>query len=148
MTQDKATRQKPNRRDSYSTYRPISTRWMDNDVYGHVNNVIYYSWFDTVVNAYLIEKGVLDIHNGQAIGLVVETQCHYFSSLAFPEIIEAGIRVAYLGKSSARFEIGIFAKNSTIASAQGYFVHVYVDKVTRRPVALPPNLKLILEKLV
>ena len=137
----------PDHRDSYKAFRNITTRWMDNDVYGHVNNVVYYSWFDTAVNATLIEQGVLDIHHGQTIGLVVETQCHYFAPLAFPQTIEAGIRVAKLGNSSVRYEVGLFAQGEPLTAARGHFVHVYVDKDTRRPVPLPAPLKQYLETL-
>ena len=139
---------KPHARDHYRVWRPITTRWMDNDVYGHVNNVVYYSWFDTAVNAYLIEQGALDIHTGATIGLVVETQCNYFAPLAFPQTIEAGIRVARLGNSSVRYEVGLFAKDAPRAAAQGHFVHVYVDRQTRRPVPLPSTLKNTLESLL
>lgn len=134
-------------RSSYRAFRPISTRWMDNDVYGHVNNVVYYSWFDTAVNATLIDNGVLDIHAGSTIGLVVETQCHYFSALAFPQSIDAGIRVAKLGTSSVRYEVGLFAQCADLTAARGHFVHVYVDRATRRPVPLPVALKTFLETL-
>ncbi|MPN46245.1 hypothetical protein SDC9_193828 [bioreactor metagenome] len=120
---------------------------MDNDLYGHVNNVIYYSWFDTAVNAYLIEQGVLDIHHGTTIGLVVETQCNYFASLAFPQTVEAGLRVAKLGSSSVRYEIGLFAQGEPTTAALGHFVHVYVDRETRRPCALPEKLRSVLESL-
>ena len=137
----------PEHSSSYKVFRTISTRWMDNDAYGHVNNVVYYSWFDTAVNAYLIEQGVLDIHQGETIGLVVETQCNYFASLAFPQLVEAGIRVARLGESSVRYEVGLFAQGEEFTAAKGHFIHVYVDKVTRRPVLLPPPLKTVLEKL-
>jgi acyl-CoA thioester hydrolase len=121
---------------------------MDNDAYGHVNNVVYYSWFDTAVNAYLIEQGVLDIEHGQTIGLVIETQCNYFAPLAFPQTVEAGIRVARLGSSSVRYEVGLFAQDQPLTAAKGHFVHVYVDKKSRRPVPLPLNLKTVLETLV
>jgi acyl-CoA thioester hydrolase len=134
-------------RHLYKAFRPISTRWMDNDVYGHVNNVVYYSWFDTAVNATLIEQGVLDIHGGSTIGLVVETQCFYFSPLAFPQTIDAGIRVAKLGTSSVRYEVGLFAQDSDLTAARGHFVHVYVDRESRRPVPLPAALKTFLETL-
>lgn len=134
-------------RSAYKVFRPISTRWMDNDVYGHVNNVVYYSWFDTAVNAYLIEQGALDIQQGEAIGLVIETQCNYFAPLAFPQTVEAGIRVAKLGNSSVRFELGLFALGALLAAAQGHFVHVYVDRHTRRPMPLPEKLRTVLEKL-
>ena len=143
-----ADRTSPVARDAYRVFRPITTRWMDNDVYGHVNNVVYYSWFDTAVNAYLIEQEVLDIHGGDTIGLVIETQCNYFAPLAFPQTIEAGIRVARLGRSSVRYEVGLFAQGESQCAARGHFVHVYVDRETRRPVALPSALKSLLETLV
>lgn len=133
---------------AYKVFRPVGTRWMDNDVYGHVNNVVYYSWFDTVVNGYLIEQGVLDIHEGATIGLVVETQCNYFSPLAFPQPVEAGICVARLGASSVRYEIGLFAQGEPLTAAKGHFIHVYVDKLSRRPTALPLKLKNVLETLL
>jgi acyl-CoA thioester hydrolase len=134
-------------RDHYRVFRDITTRWMDNDVYGHVNNVVYYSWFDTAVNAHLIEQGALDIERGAVIGLVVETQCNYFSPLAFPQTVQAGVRVARLGRSSVRYEVGLFAPGSPSAAACGHFVHVYVDRETRRPVPLPDILKNTLETL-
>jgi len=134
-------------RSAYKAFRTITTRWMDNDAYGHVNNVIYYSWFDTAVNAHLIEQGVLDIHHGETIGLVIETQCNYFAPLAFPQTIEAGIRVAKLGSSSVRYEVGLFAQAEPLTAAKGHFIHVYVDRVTRRPVPLPAPLKSVLEQL-
>ncbi|MCU0930863.1 MAG: acyl-CoA thioesterase [Serpentinimonas sp.] len=150
-----APRPQPENRDQFRVFRPIGTRWADNDVYGHVNNVVYYSWFDTAVNAYLIEQGALDIHAGAVIGLVVETQCHYFAPLAFPQTVYAGLRVAHLGRSSVRYEIGLFAGNGAQpegpaeqCAALGHFVHVYVDRETRRPVALPPALKQTLETLL
>lgn len=134
-------------RNAYRVFRPITTRWMDNDVYGHVNNVVYYSWFDTAVNAYLIEQGVLDIHQGHVIGLVIETQCRYFAPLAFPQTIEAGIRVSRLGNSSVRYEVGLFAQGEPLCAAQGHFVHVYVDRATRRPATLPADLRTVLETI-
>jgi acyl-CoA thioester hydrolase len=137
----------PEPRSAYKAFRSIGTRWMDNDAYGHVNNVVYYSWFDTVVNAHLIEHGVLDIHHGQAIGLVVETQCNYFAPLAFPQTVEAGLRVARLGHSSVRYEVALFAQDQDLCAARGHFVHVYVDRVSRRPVSLPDPLKQLLETL-
>ena len=137
----------PEPRSAYKTFRSIGTRWMDNDAYGHVNNVVYYSWFDTAVNAYLIEHGVLDINHGQAIGLVVETQCNYFSPLAFPQTVEAGLRVARLGHSSVRYEVALFAQDQDLCAARGHFVHVYVDRVSRRPVSLADPLKQLLETL-
>lgn len=131
-------------RSAYKVFSQISTRWSDNDVYGHVNNVIYYSWFDTAVNRFLIEQGGLDIHAGEFMGLVVETQCNYFAPLAFPQPVEAGIRVAHVGTSSVRYEVALFAGQSAqadpLCAAKGHLVHVYVDRSTRRPVSLPPAL--------
>jgi acyl-CoA thioester hydrolase len=134
-------------RSASKAFRTLTPRWMDNDAYGHVNNVIYYSWFDTAVNAHLIEQGVLDIHHGETIGLVIETQCNYFAPLAFPQTIEAGIRVAKLGSSSVRYEVGLFAQAEPLTAAKGHFIHVYVDRVTRRPVPLPAPFKSLLEQL-
>jgi acyl-CoA thioester hydrolase len=130
----------PATRDAYRRFVPLTTRWMDNDVYGHVNNVVYYSFFDTAVNGYLIEAGALDFHHGTVIGLVVQTQCNYFAPLAFPQAIEAGLRVAHIGGSSVRYEVGLFAQGEPQTAAHGHFVHVYVDRHTRRPVPLPQNL--------
>jgi acyl-CoA thioester hydrolase len=138
----------PEARDAYRAFRTINTRWMDNDAYGHVNNVVYYSWFDTAVNAHLIEQGVLDIHNGDVIGLVIETQCNYFSPIEFPQTVEAGLRVAHLGVSSVRYELGLFIKGQPLTAAKGYLVHVYVDRHSRKPCALPAPLKSSLEKLL
>ena len=149
MSSASTSRPQPESRSAFKVFRRIDTRWMDNDVYGHVNNVVYYSWFDTAVNAHLIEQGALDIHHGETIGLVIETQCNYFAPLAFPQTIEAGIRVAKLGSSSVRYEIGLFAQGEDLCAARGHFVHVYVDKENRRPVkALPLKLKTVLETLV
>lgn len=131
------SRPQPSQRADYAHLSTITTRWMDNDIYGHVNNVTYYSYFDTAVNRYLIDAGVLDIHRGGVIGLVIETHCNYFAPLAFPNDVEAGIRVAHIGTSSVRYEIGLFEKGQTMAAACGHFVHVYVDRVTRRPSPLP-----------
>ena len=141
------SRPTPNLRSSYPVFRAIPTRWADNDMYGHVNNVVYYSWFDTAVNALLIERGALDIHQGEVIGLVVETQCNYFSSLAFPQTVEAGVRVAHAGTSSIRYEVGLFAQGADTAAAQGHFVHVYVDRATQRPVQLPRALRDVADAL-
>ncbi len=120
---------------------------MDNDVYGHVNNVVYYSYFDTVVNQYLVEQGALDIQHSAVVGLVVETACQYFAPIVFPDEVHAGLRVATLGNSSVRYEVGIFRNHEDVAAAQGHFVHVYVDRTTRRPTPLPPHLRATLEKL-
>ncbi|HEY5579595.1 MAG TPA: thioesterase family protein [Rhodoferax sp.] len=148
MNEARPDKPQPAPRSAYRVFRSISTRWMDNDAYGHVNNVVYYSWFDTAVNAYLIEQGVLDIHRGDTIGLVIETQCNYFSPLAFPQTVEAGIRVARLGASSVRYEVGLFAQGEPLTAARGHFIHVYVDKQSRRPTPLPLNLKTVLETLL
>ena len=138
----------PGRRTDYRVFRSITTRWMDNDAYGHVNNVVYYSFFDTAVNIYLIEGGVLDIARSEAIGLVVETQCRYARSIAFPDRVDAGIRVARLGSSSVRYEIGLFRNDDEEAAAEGHFVHVYVDRATNRPVLLPVPVRAALSPLL
>ena len=142
------TRIAPDRRGDYRHFRLITTRWMDNDVYGHVNNVVYYSWFDTAVNGYLVDAGALDIERSEVIGLVVQTQCHYFAPLAFPQTVEAGVRVAHLGRSSVRYEVGLFAAGEDLCAARGHFVHVYVERAGRQPAALPPALRRALEPLV
>lgn len=136
----------PSRAD-YRHFLPISTRWKDNDVYGHVNNVVYYSYFDTAVNQYLIERGVLDIARSASFGLVVETSCQYFSSIAFPDAVSVGLSVARLGNTSVHYEIGIFRNEEQTASAQGYFVHVYVDRTSRRPTPFDTNLRAALEQI-
>jgi acyl-CoA thioester hydrolase len=135
-------------RGHFRHFETIATRWMDNDVYGHVNNVVHYSLFDTAVNRMLIHRGVLDIHAGEVIGLVVHTQCHYFDSIAFPQIVHAGIAVTRLGTSSVRYELGLFADDAAASAARGEFTHVYVDRATRRPVPLPPALRATLESLL
>ncbi len=147
MRETKDSRPQPEPRSAYRVFRTIGTRWADNDVYGHVNNVVYYSWFDTAVNAHLIEQGALDIHTGSTIGLVIETQCNYFEPLAFPENVEAGIRVSKLGASSVRYEVGLFAQGAAQTAARGHFIHVYVDRETRRPAPLPEKLRTLLETL-
>lgn len=126
-------------RSAYRAFRTIPTRWMDNDAYGHVNNVVYYSWFDTAVNGLLVEWQLLDIQHGATIGLVVETGCRYARSIAFPETVEAGVRIARLGTSSVRWEVGLFTTGHDEPAAEGYFIHVYVDRGTRRPVPLAPE---------
>jgi acyl-CoA thioester hydrolase len=135
------------RRSDYKHFLTIETRWMDNDVYGHVNNVVYYSFFDTAVNRYLIEEGVLDIRAGDTVGFVVETSCTYEKPIAFPDRIAAGIRVARIGTSSVRYEIGIFRNDDDESAAHGHFVHVYVDRADNRPRALPASLRAALEKI-
>ena len=141
-------RPNPQSRQAYKVFVPITTRWADNDVYGHVNNVVYYSWFDTAVNGYLIQQGVLDMHHGSTMGLVVQTQCDYFAPVAFPQAVTAGLRVAHLGRSSVRYEVGIFADDAPLTKAAGHFVHVLVDRVTRTSVPLPDNLKIVLQALM
>ena len=132
----------------YPHVRPIPTRWKDNDVYGHVNNVEYYAFFDTVINAWLIEAGGLDIHRGAVIGLCAESHCAFHAPLAFPETVEAALRVGHLGRSSVRYEIGLFAAGRVDPAATGWFVHVFVDREARGAVEIPAPLRAALERLV
>ena len=141
MSQASPERPEPLPRSHFMHFQAITTRWMDNDLYGHVNNVVHYSFFDTAVNRMLIEAGVLDIHGGEVIGLVVHTECRYFESLAFPQAVHAGIVVGRLGHSSVHYELGLFADDAPRAAAVGQFTHVYVDRATRRPVPLPAALR-------
>lgn len=141
------TREPPDTRGRYAAFEAISTRWMDNDAYNHVNNVVYYSWFDTAVNAHLVRAGVLSIEAPEVVCLVVETGCRYFRPVSFPDAVQCGLRVARLGRSSVRFEIGVFRNDEETAVAQGYFVHVACDARTRRPVALPQAMRAALERL-
>jgi acyl-CoA thioester hydrolase len=134
-------------RAAYRRFVPVTTRWMDNDVYGHLNNVVVYSLFDTAVNGVLFAAGALDFRDGNVVGFVVETGCNYFAPLAFPEPLEAGLRVARVGTSSVRYEIGIFAAAAEETAARGHFIHVYVDRATRRPVDLPERLRSVLKEL-
>ena len=138
----------PSARGDYRAFRTIQTRWMDNDIYGHMNNVVHYSLFDTAVNGWLVETGALDIHGGDQIGLVVETGCRYFAEMAFPDIVTAGLRVAKLGSSSVRYEIGLFRNGDETAAAEGFFVHVYVERATRRPKELNAKLRGVLETIL
>jgi acyl-CoA thioester hydrolase len=138
----------PLARSAYRAFRTIPTRWQDNDIYGHMNNVVHYALFDTAVNGWLIEQGALDIHRGNQVGLVVETGCRYFSELAFPDVVSAGLRVARLGASSVRYEIGLFRNDQPAAAAEGFFVHVYVDRATRRPKPLSEKLRHTLSALL
>jgi acyl-CoA thioester hydrolase len=142
------TRPTPEPRDAFRHFTRITTRWMDNDAYGHLNNVVYYSLFDTAVNEYLIGAGALDIQASRVIGLVVETHCNYFAPIEFPTAVDAGIRVAQRGTSSVRYEIGLFAAGAPLTAARGHFIHVYVDRATRRPAALPPELVRALDPLM
>lgn len=137
-----------NVRTQYPHFTRINTRWKDNDVYGHVNNVEYYSYFDTVINEYLIKVGGLDIHRGGQIGLCAESHCKFLDSLAFPDAVDAGLRVVHLGKSSVRYEIGLFCEGRDTPAAEGWFVHVFVDRQTRRPAPLDGALRAALEALV
>lgn len=147
VADDTTSKPVPETRSAYRHFQRIPTRWMDNDVYGHVNNVVYYSYFDTVVNQYLIEQGALDIERSAVIGLVVETRCRYFAPITFPDRVDAGLRVAKLGNSSARYEIGLFRNDEDRACAQGHFIHVYVDRVSRRPAALPQATRAALTRI-
>jgi acyl-CoA thioester hydrolase len=134
-------------RDGYRHFTSLTTRWSDNDAYHHLNNVVYYSLFDTAVNEALIRAGLLDIERSSSIGVVVETGCRYFEALAFPDVVEAGVRVAAIGRTSVRYEIALFKQNGGDAAAQGHFVHVYVDRNTRQPVAIPQEIRSFLETL-
>jgi acyl-CoA thioester hydrolase len=135
------------RRSDYKHFLTVETRWMDNDVYGHVNNVVYYSFFDTAVNRYLIDEGVLDIRSGDTVGFVVETSCSYERPIAFPDRVTAGIRVARIGTSSVRYEIGIFRNDDDESAAHGHFVHVYVDRAAERSRPIPEEMRAALEKI-
>lgn len=138
----------PGLRTGYAAFRQITTRWSDNDVYGHMNNVVHYALFDTTVNGWLIARGLLDPGRGAQIGLVVETGCRYHGEIAYPDLVHAGLRVARIGTTSVRYEVGLFRNDATEASAEGFFVHVYVDAVSRRPVPLSPALRQALAALV
>jgi acyl-CoA thioester hydrolase len=142
------TARQPDRREDYLHFSRITTRWNDNDVYGHVNNVVYYSYFDTVVNKFLIDGHSLDVENSDIVGLVVETQCQYFRPITFPDTVDAGIRVVKLGTSSVRYEVGLFRNDDETAAAQGYFVHVYVDRASNKPVPIPDGTRTLLSTLV
>jgi acyl-CoA thioester hydrolase len=134
-------------RDDYPHRMTIPTRWADNDVYGHVNNVEYYAFFDTIINAYLIREGGLDIHRGAAIGLCAESHCSFTAAIEFPDSVDAGLRVGHLGRTSVKYEIGLFGEAAETPAATGWFVHVFVDRQDRRPVPIPPAIRGALEKL-
>lgn len=136
------------RRADYRHFQIIPTRWMDNDIYGHVNNVNYYSFFDTAVNQFLIERGALDIHNGEVVGFVIETACNYFRPLAFPDAVAAGIRVARIGNTSVRYEVGLFRNDDEEIAAAGHFIHVYVDRKSGRPVSVPEGVRKVLASIL
>lgn len=135
-------------RNDFVAFEEVHSRWMDNDVYGHINNVVYYSFFDTAVNRYLIKKNVLDVIQSPTIGLVVETQCQYFSSIAYPDLIHVGLKVEHLGNSSVRYQVAIFRNDEALASAAGQFVHVYVDRKTNTSASIPPDVRVVLQQLV
>ena len=135
-------------REAYRAWREIGTRWADNDAYGHVNNTIYYEWFDTAVNAWLIDAGLLDVENGNPIGLVVETGCRYARPLSYPDPVEVGLAVEHIGNSSVRYRLGVFAKGANDAAAEGHFVHVYVGRESRRPAELPGAWRAKLESIM
>ena len=147
MTEAPTSRLKPLPRAHFPHFQAVTTRWMDNDVYGHLNNVVHYSLFDTAVNRMLIDAGVLGIKGGSVIGLVVHTQCHYFDSIAFPQTVLVGLRVEHLGRSSVRYALGLFADDAPLSAALGQFTHAYVDRATRLPVDLPQALRTALERL-
>ena len=138
----------PPTRTEFVAFEEVHSRWMDNDAYGHINNVVYYSFFDTAVNRYLIERNVLDIAKSKTIGLVIETQCKYFAPIVYPDLIHVGLKVAHLGNSSVKYEVAIFANDDDIASALGHFVHVYVDRLTNKPTPIPQNVRTVLQGLV
>lgn len=142
------SRPQPRSHSDYRAWRTIPTRWADNDAYGHVNNVVHYAWFDTAVNAWLVEAGLLDIETGDPIGLVVETACRYFAPLSFPASVEVGIAVQRLGTSSVTYRLGIFEQGLDSAAAEGEFTHVYVDRASRKPKPLPEDWRAKLESLV
>jgi acyl-CoA thioester hydrolase len=141
-------RKGPSLRSDYRHFRTIPSRWMDNDLYGHVNNVVYYAYFDTILNRYLIDPGGLDIHKAPVIGIAVETMCRFHRAFAYPEDIEAGMATGRLGTTSVRYEIGLFGAGETEARAEGHFVHVFVDRATMRPVPIPVTIREALERLL
>ena len=141
-------RPKVGRRADYRHFMALQTRWMDNDVYGHVNNVVYYAYFDTLLTRYLIDAGGLDIHQGPVIGIAVETLCRFHKSFAFPETIDGGLRIGKLGTSSVRYEIGLFGAGEDTARAEGHFVHVFVARGAQRPVLIPPSIRAALERIL
>ena len=141
-------KQIPSLRSDYKQFSLIETRWNDNDSYGHVNNIVYYSYFDTAVNRHLIQQGVLDLTDSESIGLVIESKCTYFSSITFPDTVSVGLKVVHLGNSSVRYQIGLFCNDADTASAVGEFVHVYVNRQTNKPVSIPANTRNVLQALL
>lgn len=140
-------RKPPEQRSSYFHFRTMPTRWMDNDVYAHVNNVNYYSFFDTLLNRYLIDEGGFNFMEDQTIGIAVETYCRFHKSFAYPEEIQGGLRIGHLGTSSVRYEIGLFAEGEESARADGHFIHVFVNRPTNQPLAIPAPLRAALERI-
>ena len=136
------------KRGDYKHILALQTRWIDNDLYGHVNNVVYYSYFDTLLNRYLIDAGQLDIHDGKIIGIAVETLCRFHKSFAYPETIDGGLRIGRLGTSSVRYEIGLFAQGEDLARAEGHFIHVFVDRATQRPQPIPAGIRAALANIL
>jgi acyl-CoA thioester hydrolase len=141
------SRDEPASRSEFKAWRRFTTRWADNDAYGHVNNTIFYQWFDSAVNGWMIEQGMLDIHDGDPIALVAETRCSYFAPLTFPQDLEVGLAVATLGRSSIRYRIGVFGAGEARAAAQGEFVHVVVDRTSRRPADIPADWRTKFERI-
>ncbi|MGD9837100.1 MAG: acyl-CoA thioesterase [Afipia sp.] len=140
-------RPKPDLRSGYAYFQLMTTRWMDNDSYRHMNNTTYYSFFDSIVNQYLIENGALDVEKSEVIGLVAETMCRYFRSVGFPSRLDVGLRASHIGNSSVRYEVALFRGDDNEASAQGHLVHVYVERASGRPVPIPEKLKLVVKPL-
>lgn len=138
----------PTRREAYRHFTAMPTRWGDNDSFGHVNNVVYYAFFDSAVNRHLIEQDALDIESSEIVGLVIETRCTFFSSMGFPDTVNVGLKVVHLGNSSVRYEIALFRNDSEIASAVGQFVHVYVQRASNRPVSIPERVRAVLQPLL
>ena len=142
----KPERQPPLTRAAFQYFATLPTRWADNDIYGHVNNVVYYSYFDTAIASLLIQEGGLDPWTGEVIGIAVENGCRFHSSMAYPDMVTAGVGIAHLGTSSVRYRIGIFRNDETTAAADGHFVHVFVDRVSQRPTTIPPRIRMVLER--
>ena len=140
-------KKKPSHRSEYNYFCQLSTRWNDNDIYGHMNNIIYYALFDTAVNKWLIKNNLIDIKNGENIGLIVQSGCNFFSSFEYPEDVTAGIRVTKIGNSSVKYEVGLFKEKENLSSADGFFVHVYVERMTNKPIQLDYNFKKTLDTI-
>jgi acyl-CoA thioester hydrolase len=148
VSEQNAARPTPLGREAFARFVPIATRWSDNDVYGHLNNIVYYSLFDTAVNALLVEAGLLDPATSSVVGLVVESNCSFFSSIAYPTPVEVGVTVEKLGRSSVRYLLAVFAKGGDKAAAQGGYTHVYVERASQRPVPIPDGQRRLMESLM